>query len=252
MDSPNPPRIFSSARRRQALLRARQRQSSNLSAARYLLEDAISDIEDRLDFTRTTPERSLVIGEPTGSLSRALQGHGEVIDMSTGMIDEERPLPHQELDLLVHLFGFATINDLPGALLHSRAALRAGGMLIASFPGAGSLQSLRSIMLAADGERPAPRIHPLIDNSAAASLLQRAGFTRQVVDSHVITVRYSSLRTMVADLRDQGLASVLRRPGPPLDRAAMARAETAFRDLADDQGKVTEKFEMLTLTAWKA
>ena len=252
MNSPQPPRIFSPSRRRQALLRARERQRSNPSAARYLLEDAIGDIEDRLDFTRTTPERSMVIGDPTGALSQALLKHGEVIDISTGMIDEESPLPHQGLDLLVHLFGFATINDLPGALLHSRAALRAGGMLIASFPGAGSLQSLRSIMLAADGDRPAPRIHPLIDNSAAASLLQRAGFTRQVVDSHVITVRYSTLRTMVSDLRDQGLASVLRRPGPPLDRTALARAEAAFRDLADDQGKVTERFEMLTLTAWKS
>ncbi|HCC27433.1 MAG TPA: methyltransferase, partial [Erythrobacter sp.] len=79
------------------------------------------------------------------------------------------------------------VNDLPGALLHLRNALADDGLMIASFPGAGSLPHLRRAMLAAEPDRPAARMHPLIDNQAAAGLLQRALFKRQVVDSHTLT-----------------------------------------------------------------
>jgi hypothetical protein len=100
-------------------------------------------------------------------------------------------------------------------------------------------------MLAADGERPAPRLHPQIDVRAGGQLLQRAGFADPVIDSRTLTVRYSGLAALVADLRAQGLTNVLARPGPPLGKAALARARAAF-------GKSTiERFEILTLSGWE-
>ncbi len=103
-------------------------------------------------------------------------------------------------------------------------------------------------MLAADGERPAARIHPLVDVRAAAQLLQRAGWADPVVDSHAISVRYGSLERLVGDLRAQGLNSVLASPAPALGKAGLARAREAFAAIAGDDGRLTETFEVLTLT----
>jgi hypothetical protein len=72
-----------------------------------------------------------------------------------------------------------------------------------------------------------------------------------VVDSHALTVRYSQLGALVADLRAQGLANQLSDPGPPLGRAALARARNAFAAKADSEGRVTEAFELLTLSGWR-
>ena len=101
-----------------------------------------------------------------------------------GEFDEEQPGPSSRFDLIVHLLGLGMVNDLPGALIHARIALAEGGLFIAAFPGAGSLPALRRIVLAADGDRPAARIHPQVDSRAGTALLERAGFKRQVVDSY--------------------------------------------------------------------
>jgi hypothetical protein len=142
------------------------------------------------------------------------------------------------------------VNDLPGALLHIRKALPPGGLFIACLTGAGTLPALRQILLGADGDRPAARIHPQIDIQAATHLMQRAGFARQVVDCHSLTVTYRTLDRLLGDLRAQGQTNVLADIPPPLTRSALARARQAFADMADVQGRVAERFEVLTLTGW--
>jgi hypothetical protein len=93
-------------------------------------------------------------------------------------------------------------------------------------------------------------MHPVIDTRSATALLERAGFRRFVVDSWPITVGYRSLDRLVSDLRDQGLGNQLAQPGPPLSRAARERARAAFTSEADEDGRVVESFEILTLTGW--
>ena len=198
------------------------------------------------------PKQALVIGDWSDSVAPALSALGAGISVGQlGVFDEELPYVRSDFDLIVHLLGLGMVNDLPGALIHARNALSTGGVFIAAFPGAGSLPALRSIALAADGDRPAPRIQPMIDSSAASALLQRAGFRRQVVDSHTLSVRYSSFDQLISDLRDHGLTASLERAPPPFTRAARERADKAFDALRDGDGKVTETFEILTLTGWK-
>ena len=103
-------------------------------------------------------------------------------------------------------------------------------------------------MFAAEPDRPAARIHPLVDPRAAPGLLQRAGWKDPVVDTHALTVRYSSLDRLVADLRDQGLGNALAKPAAPLGKAALALARSAFAARADADGKTPETFEIVTLT----
>ncbi|WP_319003445.1 methyltransferase domain-containing protein [Qipengyuania gaetbuli] len=232
---------------RRALVRQSQR-----DAARYIMDDMVEDVLERLEFMRLSPARVLVIGDWTGTLALSLRGNGaRVEETDVRTLDEEAPLSSGPYDLIVSLASLERVNDLPGALLHLRAALAKDGILIASLIGAGSLPNLRRAMIAAEPDRAAPRMHPLVDNAAASALMQRALFRRQVVDSRTLEVAFSSLDRLVSDLRDQSLTSSLATQAPPLSRTALERARTAFLEGAGKQGRVTEAFEILTLTGWK-
>ncbi|MXO90210.1 methyltransferase domain-containing protein [Pontixanthobacter aquaemixtae] len=247
-----PPAIFSRNRCAAKWGRARARYKCDNSSS-FLLDDLTGDVIERVGFMQLQPQRALVVGDWSDSVATALSDLGADIAVGQlGHFNEELPAPAgSRFDLIVHLMGLGMVNDLPGALIHARATLAEGGVFIAAFPGAGSLSSLRNIALAADGERPAPRIHPMIDSASSSALLQRAGFGRQVVDSHTLSVRYRSLGQLVSDLRDHGLTASLEKPSPALGRQWLSRAQEAFDTLRDEDGKVTENFEMMTLTAWK-
>jgi len=251
MASASPPRIFSRARRISSLRRALVRQSQR-DAARYILADMVEDVLDRLEFMRLAPQRVLAIGDWTGTLALSLAGKGShVLEADVSTLDEELPIDGDPFDLIVSLSSLDRVNDLPGALLHMRNALAEDGIFIASVIGAGSLPNLRRAMIAAEPDRPAARMHPLIDNRAATALLQRALFKRQVVDGRSLSVAYGSLDRLVSDLRDQGLGNVLASHSPPLGKAELQRARTAFLQGADSNQRVIENFEILTLTGWK-
>jgi hypothetical protein len=204
-------------------------------APRYISEDMAEDVLERLSFLRHEPRRALVIGDWTQAIGAALEA--------------SYPAP-AGYDFIASIGTLDTVNDLPGALVHLRRALADGGLMIACFLGAGSLPALRGIMLEADGDRPSPRIHPQVDVRAGGQLLQRSGFADPVIDSHHIDVRFRSLEGMVADIRAQGLGNSLARPGAPLGKAALAHARAAFDSRRDADGKVTERFEILTLSGW--
>ena len=247
--TPSVPQIFDNRRRALRRHRAAIRQS-RADAAHWLGDAMAEDAIERLGFVRFTGPRALVAGLGCEAVAGHLEAGGATVERRAGF-DLAQPITDGPYDAIVSLAELDTINDLPGALIHLRHALAPGGLLLATLVGAGSLPALRQAMLAADGDRPAARVHPQVDNRAASALLQRAGFGRQVVDHYPLTVRYASLGGLVADLRDQGLTSVLADRAPPLGKGALAAAGAAFAAQADADGKTSERFEILTLTAWK-
>lgn len=209
----------------------------------------IVDVLERLAFVRQESGEALVIGDWTGALTPELVAGGhEVMGRDIEELDEEQPFPSSGFDLIVSLGTLDTVNDLPGALIHLHSALAPGGRVIAQFLGAGSLGTLRAAMLAGDGERPAARTHPMVDVRSAAQLLQRAGWSDPVVDCRTLRASYRSLDSLVSDLRDQGLGSVLASAAPPLTRAGLENARQAFLEASRPDGRVTESFEILTLS----
>ena len=247
-----PPILFApkrriAARRRMLLL---QQQAG---APRYLIDDMIEDVRERLAFLRHEPETALIVGDWTGELGEALRADGcevAVGEPAEGF-DPELPFADGQYHPAVSLGVLDAVNDLPGTLIHTRTALRPGGLMVAEFVGAGSLLTLRAAMLAADGERPAPRLHPQVDVRAGGQLLQRAGIGDPVIDTRTLAVSFRSLDALVADLRAMGLSNLLADPGPPLGKATLERARAAFQQGADEAGRVVESFEILTLSGWR-
>ncbi|QDH34915.1 methyltransferase domain-containing protein [Porphyrobacter sp. YT40] len=246
MTAPAIPTIFSPCRRDARLARARSRAAAP-GAARFIAEDMIEDTLERLAFLRHAPARALVLGDWTGSLAQHLRAGGAEVD-APETLDPEAPFPTSGLDLIVVIGMLDAVNDLPGALIHLRNALAPGGLVIAHFIGGQSLPALRAAMFAAEPDRPAARLHPLVDPRAGPGLMQRAGWKDPVVDTHLLTVRYTTLDRLVSDLRDSALGNALAKPAAPLGKAALTRARAAFATRADADGKTPETFEIVTLT----
>jgi len=255
---PSPPVIFARSRR----IAARQRMAAAERAGHgvsTIARELAEDIVDRLGFLRETFDNALVLGDRTGALIRHLERQGtQVIPADPApldglaQMDEEAPIGGGPFSLVVTLGLLDTVNDLPGALVLMRRALKPGGLMIASFAAAGSLPKLRAAMLEADGDRPAPRIHPQVDVRAAGQLLTRLGYADPVVDGWGFDIGFDSFDQLVGDLRAQALNNVLARSGPPLSRAAVATARARFEASRDADGLIRERFEFVTLTGRNA
>lgn len=249
--SQNMPPIIFSATRREAVRQRAGFLSDRNAADNFIMQDMVDDVADRLSFMRFEPTNALVVVDNPDTVVDLLTGDGgQITAIAPDEIDQERPYPTSGFDFIASFGTLDTLNDLPGALIHLRHALAPSGIVMASFLGAGTLTTLREILLEADQDRPAARIHPMVDNRAAAELMQRAGFARQVVDSRTLSVSYSSLQKLVNDLRMFGLTNRLASPPPPFGKAGWERARQAFFKRADNTGRIMERFEILTLTGW--
>ena len=167
--------------------------------------------------------------------------------------DEDRlPFADASFDVVVSALALHGVNDLPGALIQLRRALKPGGVFIAALFGGVSLGELRRDLIEAENAltgRVAARVAPMVDVQAAAGLLQRAGFVMPVVDVATLTLRYASAAKALADLHGMGEGNILIQR-EPLRRAVLAGVVERFEARAGDDGRTVVEVEVLTLTGW--
>ena len=147
--------------------------------------------------------------------------------------DEEwLPFAPASFDLVVASLSLHWVNDLPGALIQLRQALRPDGLLLASLPALGTLAELRTALTEAEAALTggaAPRVSPFPDLRDCAGLLQRAGFALPVADVDDIRLLYADPLALLRDLRAAGEANAVRaaRPPPAAARAVSGRPRRA-------------------------
>ncbi|MFD0935514.1 SAM-dependent methyltransferase, partial [Methylobacterium trifolii] len=159
------------------------------------------------------------------------------------------------LDLAVSLLALQGVNDLPGALVQLRRALRPDGLLLACLLGGRSLTELRQSFAQAESELEggvSPRVAPFTAVREVGGLLQRAGFGLPVADTETLTVRYADAFGLMRDLRAMGLTNTLsERRRTPLRRATLMRvAEIYAARFSDPDGRVRATFEILWVSGW--
>ena len=254
MTAATPPEIFDRARRRAR----RDRAAAHFTDAAFIRDRMLEGILERLDAVRREFTEVLDLGcfdgsfvPPVGARVTRIDAGARFAAMAGGLQGEEDQ-PHfreASFDLVIAAGSLDTVNDLPGALSLIRRALRPDGLFLGAFLGGSTLSTLRSVLLEAEAERPAARVHPQVDVRAAGDLLMRAGFALPVADVETLSVRYASLFDLVRDLRGMAGTSLLP-SSPPLSRETVARAASGFTARADAEGRTTERFDTIFLTGW--
>lgn len=265
-----PPRLFD-----RDLLRLRlDRAAPGYADADFLKRRAAEDAVVRLEAIMREFPLAVDLGARNGAFRAALAESdaaarvGTLIeaDLSPRMLqgrpgprlvaDEERlPFAAGKLDLIVSTLSLHWTNDVVGALIQIRRALKPDGLFIGAFLGGATLTELRQSLLTAEAEitgGAGARISPFADAYDAAALLQRSGFALPVADVDRVTVRYSHPLKLLADLRAMGETSVLAERHPKmLTRQILGRAFEIYAErFAEPDGRLPATFEILTLTGW--
>ena len=247
------------------LVRRRLSRALAQGYAGFLLDRAVEDLEERLAAVLRPFPLALDVGTPTPAAAEALRRSGRagtVVRLSSvpepgGVLGDEERLPFggEAFDLAVSLLALQGVNDLPGALIQIRRALKPDGLLMAALLGGGTLAELRQAFAQAEGELEggaSPRVAPFADLRDLGGLLQRAGFALPVTDSDIFRVRYASPFALMQDLRRMGLTNALNdRRKTPLRRATLLRAADIYAErFADPDGRVRATFEIVWLSGW--
>jgi SAM-dependent methyltransferase len=260
-----PTRLFD-----RALIEARRRRARRIGPATFLADRVAEDFADRLATVLRRFERAVDHGTPTSAVRAALAGNGAIGTMIavTPAFDDDDPAPlrvvadlealpfgAESLDLAVSALALQTVDDLPGALIQIRRALKPDGLFLAALLGGDTLTELRESFAVAESELTggvSPRVVPFADLRDMGALLQRAGFALPVTDVDRVVVRYSSPLALMADLRRMGATNPLvERRRIPLRRDVLARLiEVYVQRFGDPDGKVRASFDIVWLSGW--
>jgi SAM-dependent methyltransferase len=255
------------------LLQQRKARALKAGPEYFLLEHANRDLAERLAMVNRRFDRSVVLGGYGGALAGMLEQDtqcGRVIrtDACPALlqrqggpciaVDEEYlPFAPASLDLVVSPLALHWANDLPGALVQIRRALRPDSLFLAAMVGGGTLDELRRSFMQAELDisgGASARVAPFARLADMAGLVGRAGFILPVIDREVLNVRYDSPMRLLADLRAMGATSPLeKRPRQALRRDVLLRLlEIYTRSHSDADGRIRATFEIFYLTGWTA
>jgi SAM-dependent methyltransferase len=265
-----PPRLFDRALHRLRLDRA----APGYGEADFLKRRAAADAVERLETIMRSFPLAVDLGARNGAFAAALAQSdakarvGALIetDLSRRMLsgregmriqaDEERlPFADQSVDLIVSTLALHWTNDLVGALIQIRNALKPDGLFLGAILGGSTLTELRQCLVQAESEvshGAGLRISPFADVLDAAGLLQRAGFALPVADTDKVDVRYDHALALIRDVRAMGESNVLvDRARKPLSRAALTRAAALYQErFSGPDGRISARFEIISLTGW--
>ena len=265
-----PPRLFDRALHRKRLDRA----AKGFASADFLHRRAAEDIAERLEPIMRDFSLAVDLSARSGAFREALAAGGAAsrvgllieADLSLGMLagrsgprvvldEEQLPFAPASLDLAVSALGLHWTNDVVGALIQVRQALKPDGLFVGALLGGQTLTELRQSLVAAESEilgGAGSRVSPFADMQDAAGLLQRTGFALPVADLDRVNVTYDHPLKLMADLRQMGETSVLADRHPrALTRTLLARtAEIYLERFGDADGRIPATFEIITLTGW--
>lgn len=202
---------------------------------------------ERLDLIRLQPTAVVDLGAGTGTGAKALKDRyrtAQVIalDASPGMLKRARthqgwlrpfrsvaadaaalPMKDASAELVISNLMLEWCANPDAVFGEVRRVLRPDGLFMFTTLGPDTLKELRA---ATSGAWNTAQIHRFIDMHDLGDALMRAGFADPVMDTETLTVTFSSLRTLLSEMKETGAV-----PHLPLRRGLMGRKR--FRALED-------------------
>jgi SAM-dependent methyltransferase len=263
--SPAPHLVFDARAVRQHRLRGMRQ-----GGAEFLFDEVAERLAERLDDIHRAFPLALELGARGGALGRIVGGHGGIerivaADEDPRLLPPAGPravaspelLPFRDasFDAVLSCLALHWVNDLPGALVQLRRALRPDGLLLAALFGGETLRELRGALIEAELAEQGgagPRVAPMAELRDMAGLLQRAGFAMPVADLDTITVTYPDALALMRDLRAMGETNALLERRKSLTRRAtlLGAARLYAERHALDDGRVPATFEVIFLAGW--
>lgn len=258
---------------RALLRRRRDRAADRFAEHDFLFREVADRLADRLEDVRRSFPLALDLGAGDGALGRALTGRKGIETLAalepspnlTARNDsgalraagDEEALPFADgvFDLIVSNLALHWVNDLPGALIQARRALKPDGFFCAAMLGGETLNELRLALYDAEAEicgGVSPRVSPFAEIRDAGGLLQRAGFALPVADREILTVTYGDVFALMRDLRGCGAANAAtaRRRVPVSRKLFFAAAQRYAERWAEPDGRIPATFEVIYLAGW--
>ncbi|MGC6440086.1 MAG: methyltransferase domain-containing protein [Candidatus Puniceispirillaceae bacterium] len=266
------------------LVRNRTRAAANFADFNFLKQAANERLVDRLLDIRRNFDKALDYGAMDGSLTTSVMATGKLGQMTLAEISpdalahtkqafdrqteyaaeqlsylelapESWPVEPQSLDAVFSTAMLHWVNDLPGLMRQMASSLRPDGLFLIVMLGGRSLMELRQSLAAAEEEITggiSPRCLPFADIRDLGGLLQRAGLALPVADADLLTVTYSNMFRLMADLRGMGENNALYgRLNRFTSRQVMLRAAEIYAErFGQADGRIPASFELVTLTGW--
>lgn len=215
---------------------------------------------ERLDDVARNFSNALIIGARNTDLITAIRlrcTRLTIVESSPDMARRARAICADEdaidvapesYDLIIWPGGLESVNDVPGALLRCRFALKPDGLLLGCVIGDGSFPRLRSAMATADAPIATARMHPQLSLQAVGDLLHKIGLALIVTDVEQLSLAYTTLYALVRDMRDAALSNILGGPVHPMSRAGYEQACAIF--CADGGGRSLETVRIIHFSGW--
>ncbi|WP_341863247.1 methyltransferase domain-containing protein [Gymnodinialimonas sp. 57CJ19] len=229
--------------------RARATRTAHIADARFLHDEAIAELQERLeDVNRRFTHPVIVSDFPT--IWCELLPNAPIIPMTEAL--DLKPGAH---DLVVHAMGLHWADDPVGQVVQCARALRPDGLFLSAAFGGSTLTELRQALAQAESQVMgglSPRVAPMAEVRDMGALLQRAGLALPVADTLRKTVTYGSALALMHDLRAMGETNALagrHRAIPP--RALFPTTAAIYAQMFPaDNDRISASFELVFLTGW--
>jgi SAM-dependent methyltransferase len=240
---------------RRAVRAHRDRAARNFAAHDFLFVEIAQRLQERRDDLRRAFPVSVALGARGGTTATFTADLSAALRPDVVCDEEMLPFGEATLDLVVSCLALHWVNDLPGALVQIRRALKPGGLFLAAMLGGDTLIELRHAFLEADAATTggaSPHTSPMAELADLSALMQRAGFKEPVSDLDTLTVTYADALSLMHELRNMGESSAALARGRSFTRRAtmLAACERYAALYADDDGRIPATFQIVTLTGW--
>ena len=249
----------------QLIRRGFERAAAGFDEHDFLHREIRERLLDRLAAVKLEPRTVVDLGAGTGgavnALSERFPGATIVpVDATRAMLtagDPENavcadaarlPFPNESVDVVFSNLMLHHCPDPAAVLAEARRVMRAPGLLIFTTFGPESLLELGRAWATADHYS---HIAPFADMHNIGDALMRAGFSEPVMDSHVLTITYGAIDSLINDLRNAGStnATTDRNRGLTGRTTAQRMREACFAQAGAD-GRIPITLDVVFGIAW--